>query len=37
MTLLICSVKAQQIERYNSFGYNVNEGLLQTTMSDMAF
>lgn len=37
MTMLLYSVKAQQIERYNSFAYNVNEGLLQPTMGDMAF
>jgi hypothetical protein len=28
--------KAQKIERYNTFGYNVNEGLLQTTIADIA-
>jgi signal transduction histidine kinase len=28
---------AQTIERFNSFSYNVNEGLLQSTIADMAF
>ena len=39
MVIILCiyPVKAQQIERYNSFSYNVNDGLLQTTMGDMAF
>jgi signal transduction histidine kinase len=27
----------QTIERFNSFSYSVNEGLLQTTLADMAF
>lgn len=30
-------VHAQTIERFNSFSYNVNEGLLQSTITDMAF
>ncbi|MEJ7627198.1 MAG: ATP-binding protein [Ferruginibacter sp.] len=29
--------KAQNKERYNSFSYNVNEGLLQTTINDVSF
>ncbi|MEO6668147.1 MAG: two-component regulator propeller domain-containing protein [Ferruginibacter sp.] len=29
--------KTQNIQRYNSFSYSVNEGLLQTTISDIAF
>lgn len=28
---------AQPVSRYNTFSYNVNEGLLQTTIGDMAF
>jgi signal transduction histidine kinase len=28
---------AQSITRYNTFSYNVNEGLLQTTIKDIAF
>lgn len=28
---------AQNIERFNTFSYSVNEGLLQTSMGDMAF
>ena len=30
-------VIAQPISRYNTFSYSVNEGLLQTTIADMAF
>lgn len=30
-------LNAQTLERYNSFRYSVNEGLLQSTMHDMAF
>lgn len=31
-----CQVlKAQQVSRYNTFSYNVNEGLLQSTISDI--
>ena len=29
--------RAQPIERFNSFSYNVNEGLLQSTITDIAF
>jgi len=29
--------KPQTISRYNTFSYSVNEGLLQSTMADMAF
>jgi signal transduction histidine kinase len=29
--------EAQQIARYNTFSYNVNEGLLQSTFADIAF
>lgn len=29
--------QAQTIERFNSFSYNVNEGLLQSTINDAAF
>lgn len=28
---------AQTIERYNTFSYNVNEGLLQSNIGDLAF
>lgn len=35
--LLQIALQAQNIERYNTFSYNVNEGLLQSTMSDMEF
>jgi len=28
---------SQQLKRYNTFGFNVNEGLLQSTISDIAF
>ncbi|MEO6540219.1 MAG: hypothetical protein ABIN74_04470, partial [Ferruginibacter sp.] len=31
------SVKAQAIERFNTFNYSVNEGLLQSTIGDMAY
>src|SRR6185436_20750567 len=31
------SLQAQTIERFNSFSYSVNEGLLQSTMADVAF
>ncbi|MEP7142217.1 MAG: ATP-binding protein [Ferruginibacter sp.] len=31
------NVKAQVIKRYNSFSYNVNDGLLQSNVLDMAF
>ncbi len=31
------SLPAQNIERFNSFSYNVNEGLLQSHVDDMAF
>ena len=31
------AVQAQKIDRYNTFSYNVNEGLLQSTISDIAF
>lgn len=35
---MLCSfTKAQTIERYNSFSYNVNEGLLQSTIIDLEF
>lgn len=37
MTLLLYTANAQLIDRYNSFNYNVNEGLLQTTIMNMAF
>ncbi|MEP7163258.1 MAG: ATP-binding protein [Ferruginibacter sp.] len=30
-------IQAQNIERFNSFSYSVNEGLLQSTMGDIAF
>jgi signal transduction histidine kinase len=30
-------LSAQAIERFNSFSYSVNEGLLQSTLADMAF
>jgi signal transduction histidine kinase len=33
----IATLQSQPIERFNSFRYNVNEGLLQSTISDMAF
>ena len=34
----ICfSAYTQTIQRYNTFSYNVNEGLLQSTISDIAF
>ncbi|MBU9935799.1 MAG: hypothetical protein KTQ13_04045 [Ferruginibacter sp.] len=45
-TLLICcflalatsqGLQAQTISRYNIFSYNVNEGLLQSTLSDIAY
>ena len=45
-TLLICcffalatsqGLQAQTISRYNTFSYNVNEGLLQTTLGDIAY
>lgn len=35
--LLSISAPAQPISRYNTFSYNVNEGLLQSTLIDMAF
>lgn len=42
--LCICTIQAsvfsslsQTIERFNAFSYNVNEGLLQSTLADMAF
>ncbi|MCC7378748.1 MAG: hypothetical protein IT255_05280 [Chitinophagaceae bacterium] len=42
--LFICCIltiamgtRAQTIERFNSFSYSVNEGLLQSTITDMAF
>ena len=35
--LLSCRLLAQTIERYNTFNYNVNEGLLQSTIIDMAY
>ena len=28
---------AQKLERFNSFSYNVNEGLLQTSINDIGF
>ncbi|MEO6489209.1 MAG: triple tyrosine motif-containing protein [Ferruginibacter sp.] len=31
------TLHAQNIQRYNCFSYNVNEGLLQSTMYDIAF
>ena len=31
------NAKAQQIERFNTFSYSVNEGLLQSTLVDMAY
>jgi len=31
------SIRSQTIERFNSFSYSVNDGLLQTSMNDMAF
>lgn len=31
------NVQAQNIERFNTFSYSVNEGLLQSTITDMAF
>jgi len=31
------TLQAQSIERFNSFSYSVNEGLLQTTLNDMEF
>lgn len=31
-----CHLAAQNISRYNTFSYSVNEGLLQTTISDIA-
>ena len=31
-----CHLGAQNISRYNTFSYSVNEGLLQTTISDIA-
>jgi len=39
LTITCCTgrAKAQSISRYNTFSYNVNEGLLQSTISDMAF
>ncbi|MBL7700932.1 MAG: hypothetical protein JNM14_01675 [Ferruginibacter sp.] len=30
-------VQAQQTERFNTFSYSVNEGLLQTTITDIAY
>ena len=37
LTLFICQLAASQpITRYNIFSYNVNEGLLQSTLADMA-
>lgn len=35
-TLQTISLAAQSFIRYNTFSYNVNEGLLQSTLSDMA-
>ncbi len=35
--LVICSTTAQQPVRYNTFNYNVNEGMLQSQIFDMAF
>ncbi len=35
-TLFWFGAKAQQLSRHNTFSYNVNEGLLQTAMLDMA-
>ena len=34
--LTAVSAGAQNIERFNTFGYNVNEGLLQSTIHDIA-
>lgn len=35
---LCCSVSSSQpLSRYNTFSYNVNEGLLQSTLNDIAF
>ncbi|MEJ7830023.1 MAG: hypothetical protein WKF91_17570 [Segetibacter sp.] len=30
-------IKGQKIERFNSFSYNVNDGLLQSNVLDIAF
>jgi signal transduction histidine kinase len=35
--LLPAYARTQSIERFNAFSYSVNEGLLQSTMSDVAF
>jgi len=32
-----CLAQAQRIERFNTFSYSVNEGLLQSTMGDIAY
>jgi signal transduction histidine kinase len=35
--LQLFDAQSQNIERFNVFSYNVNEGLLQSTISDLAF
>lgn len=37
LSVLFGAAYTQQVSRYNSFSYSVNEGLLQSTISDMAF
>ena len=37
LVVLFRPLCAQQYSRFNSFSYNVNEGLLQSTIHDMAF
>lgn len=32
-----CMAQTQRIERFNTFSYSVNEGLLQSTISDIAY
>jgi signal transduction histidine kinase/ligand-binding sensor domain-containing protein len=37
MLVMQFTVKAQNIQRFNTFSYSVNEGLLQSTIGDVAF
>lgn len=37
INIIVGNVYAQSIERFNSFHYNVNEGMLQSSVQDLAF
>jgi signal transduction histidine kinase/ligand-binding sensor domain-containing protein len=37
LLFLFSSIGAQPLQRYTTFSYNVNEGLLQSTITDVAF